>query len=59
MIPLILQPDRVKRQGFGEAEVAFHAYITDDLTHIGSGQIVVFDHVVTNIDSTQSAGHVT
>ena len=50
-------PGRTRRQVFAEPEIAFHAYVSNRLEHIGNGQIVVFDHVVTNVDTTLSASN--
>ncbi|XP_052775928.1 complement C1q tumor necrosis factor-related protein 3-like [Mya arenaria] len=48
--------NRVTRQDWEETEVAFFAYIRDTTGHIGNQQVVIFDHVITNIDSTNSVG---
>ncbi|WAR23088.1 hypothetical protein MAR_036757, partial [Mya arenaria] len=45
-----------RRQEVESAEVAFFAYITNDANNIGSNQVVVFDHVITNIDTTNTVG---
>ncbi|XP_052774108.1 complement C1q tumor necrosis factor-related protein 3-like [Mya arenaria] len=45
-----------RRQEIESAEVAFFAYISNDANNIGSYQVVVFDHVITNIDTTNSVG---
>ncbi|XP_052809299.1 complement C1q subcomponent subunit B-like [Mya arenaria] len=47
---------RTRRQGYEEIEVAFFATIRTSQPHLGQGQIVIFDHVVTNIDSSNSVG---
>ncbi|XP_052778260.1 complement C1q tumor necrosis factor-related protein 3-like [Mya arenaria] len=47
---------RDRRQDVDSAEVAFYAYINSNAVNIGNQQVVVFDHVITNIDTTHSVG---
>jgi len=46
----------MKRQLAEQTEVAFYAYIGSLVEHLGMDQVIKFDHVVTNIDSTNSVG---
>ncbi|XP_052809300.1 complement C1q tumor necrosis factor-related protein 6-like [Mya arenaria] len=47
---------RTRRQGNEETEIAFFATIRTAQPHLGQGQTVIFDNVVTNIDSSNSIG---
>ncbi|XP_052249050.1 uncharacterized protein LOC127856895 [Dreissena polymorpha] len=44
------------RRSYESDAVAFYAVIGTAHDHMGPGQTVVFDHVLTNIDSAQSVG---
>ena len=50
------------RQVTQDPEIAFFASISTNIEHLGGGQIIVFDNVVTKVDSSNSLGgynHVT
>ena len=45
-----------KRQLNQGIEIAFCAKMMNNIDHLGQGQIMVFDDVMTNIDNTMSVG---
>mgnify|MGYP000072481864 CR=1 FL=1 len=49
---------RASRQS-RELAIAFFAKISNNVEHLGKDQVIVFDEVVTDVDSTNSLGKVT